>query len=113
MTREEYAAKELHEKCPDCGAGVGEEHSRNCDIERCSVCGIQSLMCFEHEKEHEKEHDPAKVVWDGYRPGVMECYDRGWFAKFVPNMGFMRTNNTDDPVDLNRWAYFSITGKDQ
>ncbi len=32
-------------KCGDCGHGYGEQHEKQCDIERCPSCGGQLLSC--------------------------------------------------------------------
>jgi len=67
--------------CPDCRTLPGEPHIANCDVQRCSVCGSQFLMCGC------EGHDPAFARWTGFWPGELEAkalnidlnelYDRG------------------------------------
>lgn len=63
-------AREL-ENCHDCGAKPGETHSAGCDVERCSHCGSQMLMCGS------EEHDPFFAQWTGIWPGWTECLALG------------------------------------
>jgi hypothetical protein len=49
--------------CPDCGCAVGQPHQEDCDVERCSVCGIQRVSCGGCEG-----HDPLVSVWSGQWP---------------------------------------------
>lgn len=46
--------------CPDCGAAPGSPHKENCDVERCSVCGLQRLGC------NCKGHDKKFARWTGW-----------------------------------------------
>jgi hypothetical protein len=57
--------------CPDCGVEPGNIHNPDCDVEMCSVCGLQLLMC-----EHE-EHDNAFARWSGFWPGSLEAEAMG------------------------------------
>lgn len=48
--------------CGDCGCGLGEQHYRSCDIERCPKCGMQLISCdchpiFEVTEEQEKDKE--------------------------------------------------------
>lgn len=86
--------------CHDCDAAPGEEHGPGCDVEMCSVCGGQYILCGC------EGHEPWKSKWDGMWPGEAECIERGWFARFVPGQGWQRCGK-DDPgarPDLNRLA---------
>ena len=56
--------------CHDCAAYPGEIHKDNCDVERCSVCGGQRLMC---DPEQCKDHDKAFARWTGIWPGKAEA----------------------------------------
>lgn len=53
--------------CPDCGAYPGEIHKENCDVEHCSVCGLQRFGddCEGHDKQFAR--------WTGIWPGKAEA----------------------------------------
>lgn len=44
-------------KCPDCAVEVGEPHRDGCDVEICTSCGVQRLMC------DCPDHDKSKARW--------------------------------------------------
>ena len=54
--------QEKQDPCPDCGVKVGEAHKQGCDVERCSACGGQRLMC------DCKGHNPKASRWTGEWP---------------------------------------------
>ena len=73
-------------KCHDCDCKPGEPHISGCDVERCSVCGGQRLMC------NCKGHDKRFSRWTGIWPGSAEAdyldvdlngfYSEGYYAFF-------------------------------
>lgn len=97
-----------HVRCPDCGAAVGSAHAEGCDVEQCTSCKGQRLMCCC------ADHEPLAAVWNGEWPGVLECRARGWFVVFIPNKGFLPCDRDTKGAseDLNRWATFNMTGRD-
>ena len=69
--------------CPDCGVLPGWTHERGCDVERCSVCGLQAIGCG-----HDAEHDPAAAFWTGYWPGdetvrLLRFADQNELARYL------------------------------
>ncbi len=90
--------------CHDCGAKPGEIHGRGgCDVERCPECGYQLISCGCFTEETWPA-DGRRLPWTGIWPGVAECFEFGWYAKFVPGRGWVRVEK-DDPEagpDLNR-----------
>jgi hypothetical protein len=98
--------------CPDCGVAVGQAHTDGCDIERCSSCGRQRLICLLATGGC-VGHDPIAEAWRGEWPGTAECRARGWWA--VRGDGGWRPcpQGTSGAIpDLNRLAVFRETGRD-
>lgn len=103
--------------CPDCGAPIGQQHLHGCDIARCVVTGDQALQCMgevDVEVLRAEGLDPTDYltaqhpgtcdgdIWDGYWPGEQECYERGWFSKFVGGWVPCDKDDPDGGPDLNR-----------
>lgn len=53
--------------CPDCGVARRQPHEEGCDVERCSVCGGQRIMCLC------RRHNPIFSRWTGLWPGDAEA----------------------------------------
>lgn len=118
-------------KCPDCGVEPGARHKGGCDVERCARCGRQALSCNcvyevngidprtmeethpeiysdgatdEMLKKFDDEWGARAIIWNGVWPGVSECQEYGWYAKFTPGKGWQQCEKTDEGAteDLNR-----------
>ena len=84
-------------------------HGENCDVVRCTVCGLQ-LMGHDDPCAG---HDPWEARWRGEYPGVLEARERGWWACLTARGWQPCPAGTDGAVeDLNRWVYFTQTGVD-
>jgi hypothetical protein len=93
--------------CPDCGVAVGEPHRAGCDVERCSVCYGQRMLC------DCVAHEPLAVAWEGEWPGAAACRFLGWWA--VRTRAGWRPCPPGTPgatEDLNRLSLFRATGVD-
>jgi hypothetical protein len=53
-----------NQRCPDCGAEIGEPHRKECDVERCSKCGGQRVSC------NCDAHEQERSIWTGEGPLV-------------------------------------------
>lgn len=102
------SGRPLMPNCPDCGAAIAEPHRPACDVEPCSSCFGQRLLC------DCPGHDPLAVVWEGEWPGAAACRTLGWWA--------VRTDAGWQPCppgtagaveDVNRLTFFRETGSDR
>lgn len=73
--------------CPDCGVDAGKMHESDCDVARCTICGIQSLQCDKHL-------DSPMEVWSGIWPGIKECYEQKLIAYGSGGEGWVFDLNT-------------------
>jgi hypothetical protein len=102
---------EFRDKCPGCAVKLSEFHSNGCDVQRCGMSGLQMHTCGIFDEK--PNHECVFTVWDGYWPGIKECFEYGLFAYFVPNLGFVpcKADHLDAVADLNtlvRTATWSI-----
>lgn len=83
--------------CPDCAVKPGEFHQLGCDVARCADTGIQRLA-------NSCRTTSCNTRWSGIWPGILECQEYGWYAKWSLETGWVRCDK-DDPQggeDLNR-----------
>lgn len=74
--------------CPDCGVPPGAEHRKGCDVARCPLTGWQRLQC-------DCSVDHGWGTWTGEWPGVAECREFGWFARWTLTTEYSRTGRPD------------------
>lgn len=71
MTRVKQPYHDIIKKCPDCQVDPGQPHENGCDVEHCSVCGGQRLICDGDEECI--EHDKQFARWTGIWPAAAEA----------------------------------------
>lgn len=93
--------------CPDCGASPGERHQEDCDVQICTECFGQYIIC-----ECDK-HDFDKAAWTGHWPGSLEAAEKGWFVVWTEH-GWISCHDGEpgSKPDLNRYSVFMSTGAD-
>jgi hypothetical protein len=97
----------LRPTCPDCVAAIGEPHRPGCDVEPCSICLGQRLIC------DCPGHDPLAVIWEGEWPGASACRTLGWWAIRTDQGWRPCPPGTPGAIeDINRLTFFRETGMD-
>lgn len=121
----ETIAVESGRSCPDCGVDPGERHMESCDVARCVICGEQELQCYADDEHGLADPDlPPMQTWTGLWPGVAECREWGWYARWtvvteyspdgLPDSGEMVPCPPDHPhamPDLNRLVLAADRGE--
>jgi len=76
---------------PDCGVPPSAFHLDNCDVERCSACGVQRLSCGCGEiHDPLPTHDPLFARWTGIWPGEAEARFLGITLNDLYTLGLHR-----------------------
>ncbi len=88
------------ERCPGCNAQPRDYHKTGCDIAQCPYSGGQLISCDCRRRPPLDDRMP----WSGIWPGVAECKEFGWYARFVPGKGWLpcRADEPGAAEDLNR-----------
>lgn len=125
--------------CPDCGVAPGVAHEEGCDVASCPFCGFQDLQCGSQREEDEhgegigpafcsntdnQRTDGDMQVWTGVWPGVAECVEFGWWARWTVVTEYSRDGSPDSGelvpcafehpharTDLNRLIIAGATGE--
>jgi hypothetical protein len=98
----------LQPYCPECKALIGEPHRPGCDVERCTACRGQRLLC------DCLGHDPIAACWTGEWPGAAACRELGWWAVRDPRSGWRPCleGTLGAREDINRLTFFQQAGYD-
>lgn len=115
--------------CRDCGAHVGALHTPGCDVERCRLCGGQSISCGcvrdfgPSDRDSDLEPDDVmwslydadiakhggRLPWTGEWPGAADCRELGLWSRWVEGKGWEKCGPNDpgageDLNELNAWS---------
>lgn len=86
--------------CPCCGAAVGKQHERNCDIPTCPACGHSLYKC---DCPSDIIKDMTPVPWSGRTPASMACMEYDLYGKWA-GQAFVPCSGDEDGAeeDLDR-----------
>lgn len=101
------SGRPLRPNCPDCEAAIADSHRPGCDVELCTVCFGQRLLC------DCQGHDPGSAAWEGEWPGAAACRALGWWA--IRGERGWRPCPAGTPgaiEDINRLTFFRQVGYD-
>jgi len=90
-------AQEMGGYCGDCGVPSMTKHEENCDIAKCTSCGLQRLSCFCEDGDSD--------IWEGLWPGIKDCYEL--------KMICFDTATGEWCFDLNEWARIQMKRKNK
>lgn len=108
LATEKPVTRPLTPFCPDCKTLIGLPHRQGCDVERCTVCFDQRLICGC------VGHDVNAAAWTGEWPGAAACRELGWWAVRDPDTGWRPCPpGTEGAIeDINRFIFFQMGGYD-
>ena len=74
-------------RCPECCVTIGMPHVNGCDVERCPECGRQKISC---DCDVQNSSTLPAIVWSGFWPGELECFEYGLFCVFKNGSGWVK-----------------------
>lgn len=96
---------EKRRDCPDCGVAPGQQHENGCDVERCTHCGAQYLMCGH------ATHDPAFARWTGFWPGVLEAQALSCDLNTIYSQGLHKLFFVKPKTGFDTFVYADLSTK--